>query len=660
MLVGNKGMLCRMQKVLSEDTGQDDDHGGPGERRISAGFPLLNKLKTLTDKHHQHHHPAQTTVSDTPEIIEPPKEEPEIEPIGVGLPLIQRLLLLKQREDAEGKTTTVTTTTVRTQQSSYVTTQSNKKPKTVKKEVAFAEDLVPKEDDKIVQQSRHEKKAEFMKPWCLLRKATINQNCKNIHRPNKTFKYEQFRYQMENKKNDDDGKPSSCGDGSSATTTKNTHRCLTRLYGSGIKNAQSCLAQSSQTRDNMLVNLKICDNSNNLNVVTSNKDSGDRSGNTDSNDSDNNINNSSSDTDDRRISCSQNQLVATTSAINICSTTETGCPDTRTRFYLPMSRGSSKTYQSVDDLSPEYSGLPFVKKLKILNERQKLAELEENVFIRSCSLDLNKAARRGTHSKSGFSNLTRSLSEATAMEVVLRSRRYHQQQSRSSKENPNTCSLPATFSELDLPSPEGCETLERRKLKSILKKISSGNCKISDILSSHPELKDNNPDNVALSELELIKKLMNAQTVQGYVARHSTLEKSMTCNSSIRSPPSTARTCKSNDSNAFTFDDTSLIPISVSSADTDDKEAQNSNEIKYLERDSSHSPSKNPDLIPDVYVLDENLMSPVQLPAFVSEHLSASTSSDGDGYSRFQCTSYNRDLVVMMIRFFNYFESSRE
>ncbi|XP_065201656.1 uncharacterized protein LOC135832373 isoform X3 [Planococcus citri] len=651
MLVGNKGMLCRMQKVLSEDTYQDDDHNGPAERRISAGFPLLNKLKTLTDKHHQHHHTAPATHPDTAEQPDPPKEEPEIEPIGVGLPLIQRLLLLKQREDQEGKTTTVTTTTVRTQQSSFVTTQCNKKPKVVKKEVAFAEDLVPKEDDKIVQQSRHEKKAEFMKPWCLLRKATINQNCKNIHRPNKTFKYEQFRYQME--KNDDDGKPSSSKDTSSSaaaassttTTTKNTHRCLTRLYGSGIKNAQSCLAQSSQTCDNMLINLTICDNTNNVNVVTSsNNNSGDRDGNTDSNHSNNNLNSSSSESESKRKSCSQNQLVATTSAINICSTTETGGSDTRTRVYLPMSARSSKTYQSVDDLSPEYSGLPFVKKLKILNERQKLAELEENVFIRSCSLDLNKAARRGVHAKSSFSNLTRSLSETTAMEVVLRSRRY-QQQSRSKKDNPNTCSLPATFSELDLPSPEGCETLERRKLKSILKKISSGNCKISDILR-HPELKDSNPDNVALSELELIKKLMNAQTVQGYVARHSTLEKSMTCNSSLRSPPSAARTVKSNDSTAFTFDDTSsLIPISVSSPDTDTKQAQNSNEIKYLERDNSHSPSKNPDLIPDVYVLDENLMSPVQLPAFVSEHLSASTSSDGDGYSRFQCTSYNRDLV---------------
>ncbi|XP_031781680.1 uncharacterized protein LOC100118446 isoform X9 [Nasonia vitripennis] len=71
----------------------------------------------------------------------------------------------------------------------------------------------------------------------------------------------------------------------------------------------------------------------------------------------------------------------------------------------------TKMYASVDDLSPEYCGLPFVKKLKILNERQKLAELEK--VVRSSSLDC------GENAEAEFDgNLTRSHSEACAIEYA--------------------------------------------------------------------------------------------------------------------------------------------------------------------------------------------------------------------------------------------------
>lgn len=79
----------------------------------------------------------------------------------------------------------------------------------------------------------------------------------------------------------------------------------------------------------------------------------------------------------------------------------------------------TKMYASVDDLSPEYCGLPFVKKLKILNERQKLAELEK--AVRSSSLDC------GENTESEFdSNLTRSHSEACAIEYVRKLAKYNQ------------------------------------------------------------------------------------------------------------------------------------------------------------------------------------------------------------------------------------------
>lgn len=81
-------------------------------------------------------------------------------------------------------------------------------------------------------------------------------------------------------------------------------------------------------------------------------------------------------------------------------------------------RQQTKMYASVDDLSPEYCGLPFVKKLKILNERQKLAELER--AVRSSSLDC------GENAEAEFDgNLTRSHSEACAIEYTRRLAKFN-------------------------------------------------------------------------------------------------------------------------------------------------------------------------------------------------------------------------------------------
>lgn len=79
----------------------------------------------------------------------------------------------------------------------------------------------------------------------------------------------------------------------------------------------------------------------------------------------------------------------------------------------------TKMYASVDDLSPEYCGLPFVKKLKILNERQKLAELEK--AVRSSSLDCGESVEPDFDS-----NLTRSHSEACAIEYARKLAKYNQ------------------------------------------------------------------------------------------------------------------------------------------------------------------------------------------------------------------------------------------
>jgi hypothetical protein len=69
-----------------------------------------------------------------------------------------------------------------------------------------------------------------------------------------------------------------------------------------------------------------------------------------------------------------------------------------------------------------------VKKLKILNERQKLAELESKVFTKSHSLDsasTTTLTARDSSLDSG-DNLTRSSSEAVAMDVAAAGRHLAQ------------------------------------------------------------------------------------------------------------------------------------------------------------------------------------------------------------------------------------------
>uniref|UniRef100_A0A1I8M3P6 Uncharacterized protein n=1 Tax=Musca domestica TaxID=7370 RepID=A0A1I8M3P6_MUSDO len=138
----------------------------------------------------------------------------------------------------------------------------------------------------------------------------------------------------------------------------------------------------------------------------------------------------------------------------------------------------SKLYQSVFDLSPEYNGLPFVKRLKILNERQKLAELESALQTRSFSLDSSKTTScvpmpealyrchsdtAGINSQFVYesSSTTSTNTSASQTPKGVPSTQYHRQHHLDSVQH--------DYAPL---SPESNETFERRKLKSILKKFS--------------------------------------------------------------------------------------------------------------------------------------------------------------------------------------------
>ncbi|XP_050083659.1 uncharacterized protein LOC126570157 isoform X2 [Anopheles aquasalis] len=205
-----------------------------------------------------------------------------------------------------------------------------------------------------------------------------------------------------------------------------------------------------------------------------------------------------------------------------------------------------KAYMSIDDLSPEYCGLPFVKKLKILNERQKLAELESAISkTRSLSLDCTDSNTSNTSSHDLLEQLTRSQSEgsgmasqgATTTTGTTTTTTVPKGRSKGHDDSPSD----GTERLLLLPlSPESNETLERRQLKSILKKLSE--------------------DKAALEQRPTrdLKKLMRAQTVEGYVARHSKFTKSVTFHrNTLSSPPSSASLLLPRDS----IEDPSLFPL---------------------------------------------------------------------------------------------------
>lgn len=187
------------------------------------------------------------------------------------------------------------------------------------------------------------------------------------------------------------------------------------------------------------------------------------------------------------------------------------------------SQGEPKSYRSVDDLSPEYGGLPFVKKLKILNERQKLAELESAMKTRSFSLDCPEWSDGNEpepliRSSSEGSGMTRSKMATISMVAPT--------------SYLNTSNQIVPIAPLNMPrtpiSPEANETQERRELKSILKK-----------LSEEKEQQLIKPQ--AAPEPEELKGLLSAPTVEGYVARHSKFMKSVTFYSTLSSPPTSAQ-----------------------------------------------------------------------------------------------------------------------
>lgn len=463
-----KSILRRMPRVWSDEIGSGTDHSDEDPRPSSPGIPILNKAKSDRE-------PARAVETKRCLLSPPPgisesmagrKESINHEVIGAGLPLLQRLLILKQKNDQDGTAATAAASAAakpkkvvehETAENAPRIKSSGAKLKTPRKENSKTASLTKQQ--RLQSDGRHHQcsGARPRKPttntrfWTLLKKATVltpkakSQDSKTDaevgvvqRRDHPAHAPVQPRFEPAA---DARGRLSSCGDRLTAMCQK-----LDDQYRQGSLIAQNVSAHNNNSSSSRLTDK--CTDGDNFTTVT-----------------------------EKPCRIAQRRPAALRLK---------GCGAARRR-----------RYDSITDLSPEYAGLSFVKKLKILNERQKLAELEEKSFLRSASLD-DSAAGHHHHDHEILQDaphgrgvdprppLTRSHSEAVALEVVLRN-----QKSRK----------PGRAAAAD----ECNETAERIRLKNILKQLSS-NCFGGD----------------------RVHQLMSSQTVEGYAARHSKMTRNVT------------------------------------------------------------------------------------------------------------------------------------
>ncbi|XP_050067928.1 uncharacterized protein LOC126556617 isoform X5 [Anopheles maculipalpis] len=529
-----KTMLKRMPRVKSDDI-HTEDEGKDNDKvpsPIGAGLPLLQRLRLLKEKQDREERAAKATA----QIISPPhthvtsaispqesiQEEPEPEVIGAGLPLMQRLKLLKAKEDrlAKESQSKLQVTSNQTSSSPSIVQSMSPTSPTVKAppspilnttgvaghhakptmRVSFKDRIrsLHHQDSKHHGESKqpsvpgtiHEttdmKQQLLQNVVALGKTGTAQQQLQQQHQPHHPTKpstaqslKDKIR-SLGHLKGDDQLKPWSklklatvVSLGGSYTSLNNT-----------ASEESPILKQSKRNRLKTSIPADL-----NLNSLASMTPPP--------------ISSAPPTTSapptsflpNKILSCAAGEA-ASVSDSEVASgsrpqrttapTTSARAVSARVRMKpkpIKLVSSEPKSYLSIDDLSPEYCGLPFVKKLKILNERQKLAELESAIKTRSLSLDCTDSNTSTASTHDLLDQLTRSQSEGSGMAHTVRSK------SESPKRSDSKGLLPL--------SPESNETLERRQLKSILKKLSEDKA----ALEQRP-----NRD---------LKKLMRAQTVEG-------------------------------------------------------------------------------------------------------------------------------------------------
>lgn len=416
----SKSILRRMPRVWSDELASGTDHSDEDPRPLSPGIPILNKAKS--DKEPRAIDPKKCLVSPPPTTSElPRKESVNQEVIGAGLPLLQRLLILKQKNDQDMVVHHKPKKVESEAPESASKVKSNIKLKTPKKENTKNVSLKQRLTEV---HTRPRKPTTTTKFWTLLKKATVL---------TPKLKLQELKVGSEVPRDSSSPQPNF----KPAIEFSNTNN------GGGCENrfVVMCQKLDDQYKQGSLI-------AQNISAHNSLKNK-----------------------------CTENNIIKEQCDIRIVQ-----------RPKILHLDGTKRCYDSINDLSPEYSGLSFVKKLKILNERQKLADLEEKAFLRSSSLD---SAGCKNADVSYCNQLTRSHSEAVALEVVLRNQKSRNPQPSSSTTPVDECN----------------ETAERIRLKNILKQLSS-NCHGND----------------------RVNQLMNSQTIEGYAARHSKMTRNVTFN----------------------------------------------------------------------------------------------------------------------------------
>ncbi|XP_052739100.1 uncharacterized protein LOC112052652 isoform X2 [Bicyclus anynana] len=605
-LASSEPKLRRMPRVESDDSQHQnqDDNGETtsgskeGEKIISpigAGLPLLSRLKLLKEKQDREEKVAKQRNS-TSSVISPPPMHPtpstssaldtEPEVIGAGLPLLQRLLLLKAKDERERNQLTPTTSN-QPSSSETISPSSIKSPLsptvknlsplrkgsessspgklqspttkmarknssgssdgTSKPKVSFRDKILQVQSDgtavcQPLNKEISEKPAAFIEPTPKTEVNTISiphSVVSKIKSPAKSMgstfrdKLKILQGGTSAKENETSIEKSKASEKAAAEinpiqTKESQEESKNKKPWSKLKKAailgesksysktsidententvEEGIVGSSESNVNICVPIiktaELVKIDNNNSVIQSDKDKGDKS----------EISHSSLEHTQQKsldlLTMSPNKGQRCVSRSNDRIASAIGTSGLLTK---------DKKYRSIDDLSPEYGGLPFVKKLKILNERQKLAELEKVIKIRSSSLDCT-----GSSEDLLSDTLTRSHSEGSTMDK----RKFKRKSSDSVEMH------------------ESNETLERRTLKSILKKLSE------DVTPTESPEKSNE-----------LRKLIRAPTLEGYAARHSKFAKSVTFHRhTLPSPPTSMPQDDSDEVFTITKPPVTLLP----------------------------------------------------------------------------------------------------
>ncbi|XP_030747416.1 uncharacterized protein LOC115875949 [Sitophilus oryzae] len=536
----SKGTLKRMSRVKSHDLSQEQidvekkerkDSLAPEHERshsalspLGAGLPLLQRLRLLKEKQDNEERvksnqssplisPQSSTLRSPPPIME--ETSLTEEPPDTGMPLLQRILMLKAKEEKASK---MAKTGVGGQH----------KPLLTSKRASTPSHSQPTSPTPLSSQNFASSRPSFSGPTKNALAAV----------PAKLFNNKisfRDRIKLHSSAKEKDIKDSLLKDSEPPAVTELSNISVPNVPSNNMLSSSACAEHSSHSSDN-----KPSDH------ISDKSPSGDTKLMDEPRSADNNREVSkrlvSAESTERNEAAHWSKLkkaaISEGSSLSIVSKDAAEDREGRSEGNEKLTKKPSlvltkktKHYRSIDDLSPEYGPLPFVKKLKILNERQKLEELEIAMKTRSFSLDIPEF-----QSETG-DTLTRSQSEGSSM---------HQEQ----RQDKQFLSAPLAHSPLHS-SNESNETPERRNLKSILKKLSEDTKEKEKEPDNETDQVEKMPQRIDSTEF---RRLMRAPTIEGYAARHSKLSKSVTFNrDTLQSPPNSANTILGTPQSLFPF-----------------------------------------------------------------------------------------------------------